>query len=243
MFEREEQSQLPKAKKTIVDIDDENATLLSMINNVTLVPPEHVRDPGSQLYWRILYTWGVTPKLANLLRRLQHFTEDQIDDHINWFNDTFDGNDTRVAEIKYQKTTFGPRMSGLHKHKKLMEAKTEPINVNKYIQEWVTEEIDYPYKCTNRFGYRKYKQTVAQTGFTKKILAALTERGFTPFMIDTHIRTVRTHFGFNISAAKTRLRPVSSIPKAVGMSSLPPRGCGRSSSPPMSHPGGVTTRC
>ena len=59
-----ERSQLPKAKKTIVDIDDENATLLSIINNVTLVPPEHVRDPGSQLYWRILYTWRMTPKLV-----------------------------------------------------------------------------------------------------------------------------------------------------------------------------------
>ena len=70
LFEREEQTQLPRAKKTIVDIDDENATLHSMINNVTLVPPENVRDPGSQLYRRMLYTFGMTPKLANLLRRL-----------------------------------------------------------------------------------------------------------------------------------------------------------------------------
>ena len=86
-------------KKTIIHIDEENVTLASMIKNETLVPPENVRDPGSQLYRRILYTWGMAPKLANFLRRLRHFTKEQINDHINWFNDTFDANATRVAEI------------------------------------------------------------------------------------------------------------------------------------------------
>ena len=131
IYEREEQMLLPKAKKTIIDIDDENATLAKMINNETLVPPENVRDPGSQLYRRILYTWGMTPKLPNLLRRLRHFTEEQIDDHINWLNDTFNANATRVAEIKYTKTTFDPRISGLHKHKKLLDAETRPGNKSK----------------------------------------------------------------------------------------------------------------
>ena len=203
IYQTEEQTQLPRAKKMIVDTDDENAMLASMINNEMLVQPENVRDPGSQLYRRILYTWGMTPKFANLLRRLRCFTEEQIDDHINWFNDTFDANATRVAEIKYTKTTFGPRMSGLHQHKKLLDAKTMPANENKYIQEWVDEDIDYPYTPID-MGNRKYKQTVAQTGFTEDVLKALVQRGFTPSMIDKHIRTVRTIFGFHIGAAKSR---------------------------------------
>ena len=107
-----------------MDIDDENATLASLINNETLVPPENVRDPGSHLYCRILYIFGMTPKLTSVLRRMRNFTEEQIDDHINWFNDTFDANVTREKEIKYNKTTFGPRMSGIHNHTKLMEAKS-----------------------------------------------------------------------------------------------------------------------
>ena len=61
IYQREEKTQLPKAKKTIVDIDDENTTLASMINKQTLVPLENVRDPGSQLYCRILYIFGMTP--------------------------------------------------------------------------------------------------------------------------------------------------------------------------------------
>ena len=97
---------------------------------------------------------------ATLLRKLQNFTEEENDDHINWFNDTFDGNVTRTPEIKYQKTTFSPRLSGIHKHKKLMEAEAEPINVNKYIQGWVDEQMGYPYTPSD-LGNRKYKQMVA----------------------------------------------------------------------------------
>ena len=56
LFQAEKQTQLPKSKK-IVDINDKGATLASLINNETLVPPENVRDPGSHLYWRILYVF------------------------------------------------------------------------------------------------------------------------------------------------------------------------------------------
>ena len=38
LYQREEQTQLPKVKKKIVDIDDENALFASMINNQMLVP-------------------------------------------------------------------------------------------------------------------------------------------------------------------------------------------------------------
>ena len=119
LFQTEIQAQLHKPTKKIVDIDDENATLASMINNRTLVPPENPRDLGSQLYHTILYVFGMTPKLMSILRRMRYFSEEQIDEHINWFNDTFDGTVTRVKEIAYTKTTFDPRMSGLHKHTKL----------------------------------------------------------------------------------------------------------------------------
>ena len=70
-----------------------------------------------------------------LLRRMRNFTEEEIDEHINWFNDTFDGTVTRVKEINYKKTTFGPRMSGLHKHTKLMNEESAAFNENKLIQQ------------------------------------------------------------------------------------------------------------
>ena len=179
LFQAESQAHLPKATKKIVDIDDENATLSRLINNETLVSPENVRDLGSHLYCRILYIFGMTPKLTSVLRRMRNFTEEQIDDHINCFNDTFDANFTRVKEIKYNKTAFGPRMSGLHNHTELMKAESVAFNESKLIQEWVDEEIQYPYTPQD-MGNRKYKQTIAQSGFTEDVIAELTKIGFTP---------------------------------------------------------------
>ena len=63
LFQAEASVQLPAPKKKIVDIDDAKAILASLINNQTLVPPENPRDPGSHLYHRILYVFGMTPKL------------------------------------------------------------------------------------------------------------------------------------------------------------------------------------
>ena len=114
----------------------------------------------------------MTPRLTNLLRRLRRFTEAQIDEHINWFNDMFQGTVTRVKEIKYNKNCFGPRMSGLHQHTQLMDAETAVYNENKYIQEWVNEEGRYPYTLKD-MGNRKYKQIVAQVGFTEEVVAGL----------------------------------------------------------------------
>ena len=213
LFQTEKQVQLPKPKK-IVDIDDENATLASLINNETFVPPENVR---SHLYRRILYVFGMTPKLTSVLRRMRNFTEEQIDDHINWFNDTFDANVTRVKEIKYNKTTFGPRMSGIHNHTKLMEAKSVAFNENKLIQEWVDEETWYLYTPQD-MGNRKYKQTIVQTGSTENVITELTKVGFTPAQLDKHIKQVRIRFGFDVRRSGSRRgkhTPPTKMPEIV----------------------------
>ena len=186
-----------------MDIDDAKATLASLINNKTLVLPENPRDPGSHLYRRILYVFGMTPKLMSVLRRMRHFTEEQIDEHINWFNLTFDATVTRVKEISYAKTKFGPRISGIHEHTKLMEAESATFNESKLIQEWVDEEIKYPYTPMD-LGNQKYQQTIARTGFTEEIVTALTERGFSNAQVEKHIRIVRQRFGFDVRTAGSR---------------------------------------
>ena len=217
LFQTEIWTQLPKPTKKIVDIDDENATLASMINNQTLVPPENPRDPGSQLYHRILYVFGMTAKLMSILRRMRYFSEEQIDENINWFNDTFAGTVTRVKEISYMKTTFGPRMSGLHKHTKLMEAESVAFNEHRLIQEWVDEkEIKYPYTLLD-LGNRKYKQTIARTGFTKDIIAELMKRGFPRVQVDKHIKQIRHRFSFDVrrSGKKGKHTPPAKLPEII----------------------------
>ena len=47
-------------------------------------------------------------------------------------------------------------------------------------------------------GNRKYKQTIAQSGFTENVITELTKGGFTPAQIDKHIRQVRIRFRFDV---------------------------------------------
>ena len=88
-------------------------------------------------------------------------------------------------------------MSGLHKHTKLMEAESVTFNENKLIQEWVDEETKYPYTSLD-LGNRKYKQTIAKTGFTEEVIAELMKRGFTHTQEDRHIKEIRHRFGFDV---------------------------------------------
>ena len=153
----------------------------------------------------------------SILRRMRYFTEEQIDEHINWFNDTFDRTVTRVQEISYKKTTFGPRMSGLHNRTKLMKAESVTFNENKLIQEWVDDEIKYPYTPLD-LGNRKYRQTIARTSFTENIIAELMKRGFTHSEVDKHIKEIRHRFGFDVRKAGSRRgkhTPPAKLPEII----------------------------
>ena len=94
-------------------------------------------------------------------------------------------------------------LSGIHEHTKLLEAKSTTFNESKFIQEWVDEEIKYPYTPSDT-GNQKYRQTIARTGFTEEILTALMEGGFSRSQVEKHIRLVRQRFGFDVRTAGSR---------------------------------------
>ena len=122
-----------------------------------------------------------------------------------------------LQEINYSKTTFGPMMSGLHKHTKLMEAESVTFNENKLIQEWVDEEIKYPYTPLN-LGNRKYKQTIAKTGFTEEVIAELMKRRFTHTQVDRHIKEIRHRFGFDVQRSGSKRgkhTPPAKLPEII----------------------------
>ena len=108
-------------------------------------------------------------------------------------------------------------MSGLYKHTKLMEAESVAFNENKLIQEWVDDEIKYPYTPLD-LGNRKYRQTIARTGFTEDIIAELMKRGFTCAQVDKHIKQIRHRFGFDVQKYGSRRgkhTPPAKLPEII----------------------------
>ena len=89
-----------------------------------------------------------------------------------------------------------------------MNEESEAFNENKLIQQWVDKKIEYPYTPLD-LGNRKYKQTIAKTGFTEDILKELTDRGFSRAQIDKHIKQVRQRFGFNVRKTGKRGKQTS----------------------------------
>ena len=162
LFQTEIQTHLPKPTKKIVDIDDENAPLSSMIDNKTLVPPENPRDPGSHLYHRILYVFGMTPKLMSVLTRMRYFAEEHIDEHINWLNEMnwLSERDCLHKNYVWSKDVWTPQAYQVD------GGESVAFNESKLIQEWVDAEIKYPYTPLD-VGNRKYRQTIARTIFTE----------------------------------------------------------------------------
>ena len=108
-------------------------------------------------------------------------------------------------------------MSGLYKHMKLMEAESITFNENKLIQEWVDEEIKYPYTPLD-LGNRKYKQMIAKFGFTEEVITVLRKRGFTRTQVDRHIKEIRHRFGFDVQrtgSKRGKHTPPAKLPEIV----------------------------
>ena len=78
-----------------------------------------------------------------------------------------------------------------------MKAESVTFNENKLIQEWVDEEIKYPYTPLD-LGNWKYKQMIAKTSFTEEVIAELMKRGFTHTQVNRHIKEIRHRFGFDV---------------------------------------------
>ena len=78
-----------------------------------------------------------------------------------------------------------------------MEAESVTFNENKLIQEWVDEEIKYPYMPLD-LRNQKYKQMIAKIGFTEEVVTELMKRWFTCTQVDRHIKEIRHRFGFDV---------------------------------------------
>ena len=89
-----------------------------------------------------------------------------------------------------------------------MKVESVTFNENKLIQEWVDHEIKYPYTPQD-LGNRKYRQTIARTGFTEDIISELLKRGFTLAQVDKNIKQVRQRFGFHVRKTGKRGKQTS----------------------------------
>ena len=60
-----------------------------MISDETFILPMEPDQPGSELYRRIVCKFGITPAILRKLHVERLFSEEQVDEHINYFDEHF----------------------------------------------------------------------------------------------------------------------------------------------------------
>ena len=71
------------------DLNSTTTNIKDMMSPETFELPMDWDEPGSQLYRRIVTVFGLTPTIIRKLHLERHFSKEDVDKHINHFNNRF----------------------------------------------------------------------------------------------------------------------------------------------------------
>ena len=101
------------------ELNSTTINIKDMMNPETFELPMDWDQPGSQLYRRIISVFGLMPTIIKKLRLERHFSEEDVDRHIDHFNNRFGTTVTHTKKdmpvnakfTEEQITTFTTRKS------------------------------------------------------------------------------------------------------------------------------------
>ena len=176
------------------DLNSTTTNIKDMMNPETFELPMDWDQPGSQLYRRIITVFGLTPTIIRKFHLEGHFSEEDVDKHINHFNNRFGTTVTRTKKdlpvnakfTKEQITAFTTSVP-------LMGAHQLRINRQAILEKLKRKDIVYP-TSPEEFGNEKYRQVVLYHGFTADLRKKLKEYLGSNKKIDAHIVHLRKYF-------------------------------------------------
>ena len=74
---------------TFVKVGVPNVSIKSMMTDETFILPMEPEQPGSELYRRVIWKFGITPAILRRLHVEQLFSEEQVDQHINYYEEHY----------------------------------------------------------------------------------------------------------------------------------------------------------
>ena len=151
-------------------------------------------QPGSQLYRRIVSVFGLTPTIIRKLHLERHFSEEDVDKHIDHFNNRFGTTVTRTKKDMPLDAKFTEeQIKSFTTNVLFMGAHQLRINRQAILDKWKRKDIVYP-TSPEDFGNEKYRQVVLYHGFTADLRKKLKQYLGSNKKIDAHIVYLRKHF-------------------------------------------------
>ena len=80
------------------ELNSTTINIMDMMTPETFELPMDWDQPGSQLYRRIISVFGLTPTIIRKLHLERHFSEEDVDKHIDHFNGRFGTTVTRTKK-------------------------------------------------------------------------------------------------------------------------------------------------
>ena len=172
-------------------------------------------QPGSQLYRRIISVFGLTPTIIRKLHLERHFSEEDVDKHIDHFNGRFGTTVTRTKKDMPLDAKFTEeQLKSFTANIPFMGAHQLRVNRQAILDKWKCKDIVYP-TSPEDFGNEKYRQVVLYHGFTADLRKKLKQYLGSNKKIDAHLVYLRKHF--SIGSQKKGAK----IPRHVTPESFP----------------------
>ena len=189
------------------NINRSGVSIKELANPMTIVYPIKIKDFGSPLYRRILYTWGLPNALRSGLRKYRHWTEEDIESHLSFLHEPLQKIILKVGDGFSWERKFTEEQ--IKKFEETIVLKDRPYQqppMQDVLEKWKQNKVIFP-TCSTDEGNVKYRQILLHSGLTFDLKKKLGQQGLTPQDIDNHLLHMQSFFkGVTISVQKAANR-------------------------------------
>ena len=185
------------------DINRSGVPLKELANPMTIVYPIKIKDFGSPLYRRILYTWGLPNALRSGLRKYRHWTEEDIESHLSFLHGPLNKIILKVGDgFSWERKFTEEQIKNFEETIVLKDRPYQQPPMQDVIEKWKQNKVIFP-TCSTHEGNVKYRQILLHSGLTFDFKKKLGQQGLTPQDIDNHLLHMQSFFrGVTISVQK-----------------------------------------
>ena len=163
----------------------------SMMNEETFILPMEPSQPGSELYHRIICKFGITPAILRKLHVERLFNEEQVDEHINYFEDHYKVKIKRTKVDIPNDSTFTQEDIATYDDNLAVRLPTQPRVTRKpLLDKWLSQPIRYPTEPEDS-GNMKYRHLLLYHGFTSDLKIELKRVLGTNSRVNQHMTYMR----------------------------------------------------
>ena len=187
---------------TFVKVGVPNVSIKSMMTDETFILPMEPEQPGSELYRRVVCKFGITPAILRRLHVERLFSEEQVDQHINYYEEHYQVKIKRTKSDIPNESTFTEEEIKDFDENTALRMQTQPRVTRKpLVKKWLDQPIEYPTEPDD-MGNMKYRHLLLFHGFTSDLKLELKKTLKTNARVNQHMAFMRKSYNIGNQRGK-----------------------------------------